>query len=223
MNDFNNMETNDMGPTDYRSGNTDTDTYIDKYQIKSIIQAVLFAAGDHVKGEKLAEVLGIPLEELTVEMDRMTEEYSREPSSGLMIRKINDSYQLCTKPELKGYIDDFLIMGQRAVISQAAYEVLAIIAYGQPVTRSKIEKVRGVNSDGSVVKLLDRGLIKEVGRLEAPGHPTLYGTTDEFLRCFGFSSLEDLPALMPEEVENPELVLESILADDAETEEHAEN
>jgi len=116
-----------------------------------------------------------------------------------MIRKINDGYQMCTKSQYHKYISKLFDTKQKQNLSQAAMETLAIIAYKQPVTRQEIEKLRGVNSDRSVSILSEYGLIEDVGRLDAPGRPLIYSTTEEFLRVFGYSSLKDLPKFNVEE------------------------
>ena len=175
------------------------------------IEALLFAAGDRINGAEIAGVLDVPevcIEEL---VERLYEKYNHNKNCGIMIRKIETGYQLCSKPEYGTHISEYFAIGRRQMLSQAAYEALAIIAYGQPATRTKIEKIRGVNSDSAVSKLLERGLICEQGRLDVPGRPVLYGTTDEFLRCFGYGSLQDLPTLHPEEI--PSEALEDVKED----------
>ena len=112
-----------------------------------------------------------------------------------MIRQIEDGYQLCSKPAYFDYIRKVIAPRQKQQLSQAAYETLSIVAYNQPVTRAKIEDLRGVNSDSAIARLLERNLIAEAGRLDAPGRPILYKTTEEFLRCFGLSSISELPEI----------------------------
>lgn len=112
-----------------------------------------------------------------------------------MMREIDGCYQLCTRPEHFEYISRLVEPRQKQALSQAAFETLAIIAYNQPVTRARIEMIRGVNSDSSIATLLERNLIKEAGRLDSPGRPMVYETTGEFLRSFGFRSVKDLPMI----------------------------
>ena len=174
-------------------------------KIKGIIESILFASGDAVNIDKLASVLEMDRGTLKPIINEMILEYSSSIDRGIIIREINGDYQFSSKPELNDFVREFWASGQTQILSQPAYEVLSIIAYGQPITRVRIEKIRGVNSDSSVAKLVERGLIVEVGRQDVPGRPLLYGTTDEFLRSFGFNSLDDLPELKPEETsEKPE-------------------
>lgn len=172
---------------------------------ETIIEAVLFAAGDPVPLEKLAEIIEKD-KKTTAEILAAMQYKFQYSGRGIMLREINGAWQLCTKPELDMYIARLGTVRKKQGLTQAAYETLAIIAYNQPVTRAYIEQIRGVNSDGVITKLLERNLIREAGRDDAPGRPKLYETTEEFLRVFGFSSLKDLPPLgmneIPEEVEN---------------------
>lgn len=172
---------------------------------ETIIEAVLFASGDPVPLEKLAEI--IERDKRTTREILAAMEYKFQHSGrGIMLREIDGAWQLCTKPELDSYISKLNVARKKQGLTQAAYETLAIIAYNQPVTKAYIEQIRGVNSEGVIMKLLERNLIREAGRDDAPGRPKLYETTEEFLRVFGFSSLRDLPLLdmneIPEAVEN---------------------
>ncbi|HHW23172.1 MAG TPA: SMC-Scp complex subunit ScpB [Clostridiaceae bacterium] len=170
-----------------------------------IIEAVLFASGDPVSLDKIAEIIGHDRKTTRVLMSNLIYKY-QNASRGIMIRQIDDGYQLCTKPELDEYIQKLGTVRKRQGLTPAAYETLSIIAYNQPVTRAYIEQVRGVNSDSVIQKLIERNLIREAGRDDSPGKPKLYETTEEFLRVFGFSSLKDLPPLemndIPEVMEN---------------------
>lgn len=170
-----------------------------------IIEAVLFASGDPVSLDKIAEIIGHDRKTTRVLMSNLIYKY-KNASRGIMIRQIDDGYQLCTKPELDEYIQKLGTVRKRQGLTPAAYETLSIIAYNQPVTRAYIEQVRGVNSDSVIQKLIERNLIREAGRDDSPGKPKLYETTEEFLRVFGFSSLKDLPPLemndIPEVMEN---------------------
>ncbi len=162
--------------------------------MQAVVEALLFASGDELPLERIAEVLNLDRKTAKMLMNRMIDDF-RASNRGLMIREINGSYQLCTKPEYYDYICMMMEPRQKQALSQAAYETLAVIAYNQPITKAKIEHIRGVNSDSAIAKLLERNLIREAGRLDAPGKPYLYETTDEFLRVFGFRSLRDLPIL----------------------------
>ncbi|MGE5612976.1 MAG: SMC-Scp complex subunit ScpB [Bacillota bacterium] len=163
-------------------------------EIEAIIEGVLFAAGDPVSLDKLSEILGLDKKTTRLILNNMAASMLNS-KRGLMIREIDGSFQLCTKPEHYEYIRKLAEPRQKQALSQAAYETLAIIAYNQPVTRARIEMIRGVNSDSAITRLIERNLVKEAGRLDAPGRPLLYETTEEFLRSFGFKSLRDLPII----------------------------
>lgn len=158
----------------------------------SIIESVLFAAGDSIPKSHLAEILEISEKAVEKEIAKL-EKFYKENKRGFKIIHLEDEYQLCTVEEHFKYIQRIKEPKKRQALSQAAFETLSVVAYNQPVTRGSIEFIRGVNSDASVNKLVERGLIEERGRLDAPGRPILYGTTQEFLRSFGLRSLEDLP------------------------------
>ena len=164
-------------------------------KLKGIIEGVLFAVGDAVDADKLSEALGLEKSVVVDAIEKMAEEYNSDASRGIKIIRLENSYQLCTKTELYEYVRIFFEKKGRNTLSNAALEVLSIVAYNQPVTRSTIEFIRGVNSDGSLAKLVELGLVDEVGRLDAPGRPVLFGTTEEFLRCFSISSLDNLPEI----------------------------
>lgn len=165
-----------------------------------IIEAVLFASGDPVSLEKLAEIIGQDKKTVRSIMANLIYKY-QNTARGIMIREMDDSYQLCTKPEFDEYIAKLGTVRKKQALTQAAYETLAIIAYNQPVTRAYIEKIRGVNSDSVLLKLEERNLVREAGREDAPGKPKLYETTEEFLRAFGFSSVKDLPVIGMNEIQ----------------------
>ena len=160
--------------------------------IKYAIEGILFAAGEPVKAAKLAVVLDTGVDEIKKAVAELKEEYD-ENKRGFNIIDIMDGYQICSRPEYYAYIQEILGEQRNQPLSNAAMEALAIIAYKQPITRGQIEHIRGVNSDGCVNRLYERGLIDEAGRLDAPGRPILYVTTDTFLRCFGLSSPSELP------------------------------
>lgn len=160
--------------------------------IKYAIEGILFAAGEPVKAAKLAVVLDAGVDEIKKAVAELKEEYD-ENKRGFNIIDIMDGYQICSRSEYYAYIQEILGEQRNQPLSNAAMEALAIIAYKQPITRGQIEHIRGVNSDGCVNRLYERGLIDEAGRLDAPGRPILYVTTDTFLRCFGLSSPSELP------------------------------
>lgn len=162
-------------------------------EIKAAIEAILFMRGERVGADELVEILDVPLLELRDLMRELIGEYF-QPGRGLQIMPVDDGYLMCTKSEYS----EILARSVRPVrrrLSQAALETLALIAYQQPVTRAELEKTRGVKVDRVVTNLVERGLIEEVGVKEAVGKPILYGTTQEFLRLYGLTSLRDLPQL----------------------------
>lgn len=169
----------------------------------SLLESILFAAGDSVPKDQLAEIMELSEEAVDQAADKLNREY-KERGRGLMVILLEDSYQLCTSETFYPYIQKLKEPKRRQNLSPAALETLAVVAYHQPVTRSSIEFIRGVNSDGPVNKLIERGLIEEHGRLDAPGRPILYVTTQEFLRSFGLSSLSGLPDPEPVRINEDE-------------------
>ena len=165
-----------------------------KSNIKSAIESMLFVSGEPLSLRDLSNNLEIKdniIEEIIKEMMNEYEEKSR----GIRLISINGAYQLVTKSENSDYIQKLLKKNKRHSLSQASIESLAIIAYKQPITRIDIDEIRGVKSESAIQKLVEKGLIKDIGRLEVPGRPILYGTTDEFLRQFGLETLKELPSL----------------------------
>ncbi len=160
----------------------------------AIVEAVLFAAAEPIEYRKLASVLGMDDEQILLVLDELQKKYDTE-SSGICLLQLADKYQLCSKKEYIDAVRAVLDLKRNAPLSQAAFEVLAIIAYNQPITKPYMEQIRGVDCSGVVNTLVQRGLIEEKGRLEVPGRPVLYGTTADFLRCFSLNSLDDLPEL----------------------------
>ena len=163
-------------------------------ELKYAIESILFAAGESVKTAKLAAVLDKTIDEIDAAALELKADYDRD-KRGFAIIEISEGYQMSSRPDYYKYIREILGEQRNQPLSNAAMEALAIIAYKQPVTRGMIEKVRGVNSDGCVNRLYERGLIDEAGRLDAPGRPVLYKTTDTFLRCFGLKTPRDLPPI----------------------------
>lgn len=170
-------------------------------KVEAIIEAILFAMGDSVELSKLSHVLEIEPKEIKSAIENMNKRYEKE-DRGIYIMELEDSYQLCTKPELYEYLIKIAKAPRKYVMSDTLLETLSIIAYKQPVTRLEIEKIRGVSCDHAVNRLLEFNLIQELGRLDAPGRPLLFGTTEEFLRTFGVKSLGDLPSLNAEQMED---------------------
>ena len=169
----------------------DTEALLGSVQdVERAVEAILFAAGYPVKYEKLAEVIGLPMRDLKNLIHRMAEGYEER---GIQLLLYPDTCQLTTKEIFAPYIREALGIKRGGNLSASSLEVLAVVAYNQPVTRAYVDVVRGVDSSYAVTSLLDKGLIEAVGRLDAPGRPMLYGTTDKFLRVFGLNSLADLP------------------------------
>ncbi len=160
---------------------------------KAILEGILFAMGEAVPVKRISEVMQISQEEAEQILEELANDYSNSPERGIHLIRLEDSYQLCTKREYYDYIHQLKEKTRRAALTNAGLEVLSVVAYNQPVTRSSIEFIRGVNSDGPLNNLVAAGLVKEMGRLDAPGRPILFGTTDDFLRSFNLSSLTELP------------------------------
>ena len=161
--------------------------------LEAIVEGLLFASGESVPVKRLCEVTDTDIKTMTALLDDMSRKYEEDATRGIHIIRLEDSYQLCSKREYYEYIKSLTDKKRRASLSNAGLEVLSVIAYNQPVTRSTLEFIRGVNSDGALNNLIAAGLVEEVGRLDAPGRPILFGTSEEFLRCFNLSSLSDLP------------------------------
>ena len=180
-------------------------------QEKAIIEAILFSAGRPVTKSELMLALEITAEDVEKLVTAMQEEYNEE-KRGIELIKIEDSYQLCTKKELYEFIYPVLDKRTKPNLSNASLETLAIIAYNPKITRAEIEDIRGVSADACVYKLLEYGLIEEAGKIDLPGKPMSYKTTSEFLRMFGYSSLNDLPELPKYKLdENQQLVIDDII------------
>jgi segregation and condensation protein B len=156
------------------------------------IESLLFVSSGLVSINQLAKALEISDREIEVELNNL-EKFYKENSRGLRIMRLNNKVQLVTAPELSETIEVFLGLETTTTLSQAALEALAIIAYKQPVTRPEVDVIRGVNSDGVLRTLLSKGLIEELGRAETPGRPIYYGTSAEFLQYFGLETLDGLP------------------------------
>ena len=178
---------------------------------KGVIEAILFAAGREFKITELMSALEASSEEVITLVESMKEDYKNE-NRGLQIVNVGEAYQLCTKQEYYEYLYSIFDKRNKPNLSQAAIETLAIIAYNPKITRAEIEAIRGVNSDGTIYKLLDYNLIEETGKLDAPGRPGTYGVTSEFLRIFGFNNLNELPDLPRYKLdENQQIVIDDII------------
>ena len=173
---------------------------MEQTKIEAIIEAILFTMGESVEASRLAAALEMETAQVKKIVHQMMERYEAE-ERGIRIVELEGAFQLCTKTEYYEYLIRIAKQPKKHVLTDVLLETLSIVAYKQPVTRLEIEKIRGVKCDHAVNKLLEYGLIEEVGRLDAPGRPILFGTTEEFLRSFGVSSVTDLPRISPEQVE----------------------
>lgn len=166
--------------------------------IKAAVEAILFTSGASVERERIARSLEITPEKVDEAVLALLDEYS-SAERGITIIRLDDSYQMTSRKEYAEQIRTVMDSRRNTPLSQAALEVLAVVAYNQPVTKAFVEQIRGVDCSGVIGSLTTKGLIEEKGRLELPGRPLLYGTTENFLRCFNVSSLDELPALPEEE------------------------
>lgn len=160
----------------------------------AVIEAIMFAYGEPISIDKLAEASQIDRDTTAKLVNQLERRYNVQ-GSGLRIIRLNNTFQISTRPEAAPYVKAALDNYRQTPLSQAAMECLAIIAYNQPVTKGFVEQIRGIDSSSVVNTLVDRGLVEEAGRLELPGRPVAYRTTDTFLRCFGIAGLADLPPL----------------------------
>ena len=187
--------------------NTNQTEAITIEKVTAAIEAILFAAGHPVEYEKLSEVLGLPTKDIKNMVEAMSRDYNSEKSSrGILLLTYPESCQFATKEEFLPYIREALGIKRGGNLSASTMEALAVVAYNQPVTRAYVDAVRGVDSSYAMTSLIDKGLIESLSRLDAPGRPMLYTTTEKFLRVFGLSSLEDLPEteLSPSSEPSPE-------------------
>lgn len=166
----------------------------ERINYKAIIEAILFVNGSKVSLDRLSDILNVSKDELNYIVSEMLKEYVEDDNRGIKLIRFGDYVQLCTK-EFSGEYIEKLYEKEKPLLSQAALETLAIIAYKQPITRIQIEEIRGVKSEKAINTLLERNLIKESGRLDTIGKPILYSTTDEFLKYFGLASLDELPKI----------------------------
>ena len=178
-------------------------------QTEAAIEAILFASGEPISVKRLSDTVEVE-EETVYKICKTLQDRKKTDESGICIVELNDSFQMCTNPDFADYIKKALEIKKNIPLSQAAMEVLAIIAYNQPVTKSFVEQVRGVESSQIVNNLVEKGLVEEAGRLDVPGRPISYKTSINFLRCFGLSGLDKLPPL-PDE--NGQVMLDEVVED----------
>lgn len=169
--------------------------------LEAQIEAILFTMGEAVEAERIAVALDHDVDTVRRVARNMMDRY-RSADRGIQIIELNDSYQMSTKQTMYESIIKIAHVPKKHVLTEVLLETLSIVAYKQPITRQEIEAIRGVSCDHAVNKLVEYGLIAEVGRLDAPGRPILFGTTEDFLRSFGLASLEELPVVKPEKVED---------------------
>ncbi len=179
---------------------------MDNINVKASVEAVLFAIGGAVEESKLIEALSdednqMSKGELRKAVRELMEDYQNE-ERGIRLIELDGKYQLCTKNEYYDILSKIVNMPKKHVLTDVLLETLSIIAYKQPVTRAEIEKIRGVSCSHAVNRLIEYNLVCEVGRLDAPGHPILFGTTDDFLRSFGIASMDELPDISPDKIED---------------------
>lgn len=172
-------------------------------ELKCAIEAILFANGTPVPLDMISKAIEVKPSQTKKLIEELMQEYNSD-SHGIAVIRLEESYQMCNKKEYGEYIRRVMDIKRNSPLSQAALEVLAVIAYNQPVTKAFVEQVRGVDCSGVIGSLTTKGLIEEKGRLELPGRPLLYGTTENFLRCFQIESLDDLPPLPQQEDDSNE-------------------
>ncbi|MCI8884853.1 MAG: SMC-Scp complex subunit ScpB [Dorea sp.] len=170
-------------------------------RLEGVIEAVLFTMGESVELSKIAAAVGHDADTTRKLIHKMMDKYETE-DRGVHIIELEDAFQMCTKKEMYEYLIRVARQPKKYVLTDVLLETLSIIAYKQPVTKLEVEKIRGVKSDHAVNKLVEYNLVCERGRLDAPGKPILFGTTEEFLRRFGVHSVDDLPSLNPEQMES---------------------
>ena len=167
---------------------------------KAIIESILFTMGESVELSKIAAAIELDKQDTKQLLDELIVDYE-QAGRGITIIELDGAYQMCTRPEMYEYLIRIAKQPKHRALTDVLLETLSIIAYKQPITRVEIEKIRGVSCDHAVNKLLEYNLIQELGRLDAPGKPLLFGATEEFLRSFGVHSIDELPVLNPDQVE----------------------
>ncbi|MBQ1412488.1 MAG: SMC-Scp complex subunit ScpB [Clostridia bacterium] len=185
--------------------------------LRAVVEAMLFAGGDPVSCERMAGVLGVSMDTIDGVCAELSEFYEQS-GSALRVVRLGKQYQIATRDEYAPMIRTLLDLKKDAPLSNAAMEVLAVIAYNEPVTKNFVERVRGVDCSGVVNTLLARGLIEERGRLDLPGRPMQYATSPNFMRCFGLESMGDLPTVPSETGENVQISVEEAIEENLKTE-----
>ncbi|MCI8925990.1 MAG: SMC-Scp complex subunit ScpB [Lachnospiraceae bacterium] len=173
---------------------------MERQKEKAVLEAILFTMGESVEVERLASVIEEDKKTTRQLLLELKEEYEGK-ECGITLMELEDSFQMCTRAEMYEYLIKIAKTPRKYVLTDTLLETLSIVAYKQPITRAEIEKIRGVSCDHAVNRLVEFGLISEVGRMDAPGRPLLFGTTEEFLRSFGVKSLEELPELSAVQIE----------------------
>ncbi len=173
---------------------------LEMQRLEAALEAILFTMGESVESSRLAAALEVTVEDIRRLVLDMQQRYEQE-NRGIQITELEGSYQLCTKQEYYEYLIRIAKQPKRHALTDVLLETLSIIAYKQPITKVEIEKIRGVSCDHAVNKLVEYNLVCELGRLEAPGRPLLFGTTEEFLRSFGVQSVDELPVLNQDQLE----------------------
>lgn len=169
-------------------------------ELEGAIEAILFAMGESVELSRIAKAINMDTKTTEKLIHNMMDRYEQE-ERGIQIIELGDSYQMCTRKKYYEYLINIALHPQKPVLTEVMLETLSIIAYKQPVTKAELEKIRGVKCDHAVNKLVEYNLVCELGRLDAPGRPMLFGTTEEFLRSFGVHSIDELPVLNEDQVE----------------------
>lgn len=173
---------------------------MEEKKYEAIVEAILFTMGESVELERIAKTLELDTEQTKKIIEHLMQRYE-DDGVGVKIMELGGSYQMCTKGEMYEYLVKIAKQPKKHVLTDVLLETLSIIAYKQPITKAEIEKIRGVSCDHAVNKLVEYNLVCELGRLDAPGRPLLFGTTEEFLRSFGVQSIDELPVLSPVQVE----------------------
>lgn len=170
-------------------------------EMEAIVEAILFTMGESVEVSRIAKVIEQDTKTTKKIIRNLKDKYEEE-DRGIRIIELEDSFQMCTKKEMYEYLIQIAKQPKRYVLTDVVLETLSIIAYKQPITKIEIERIRGVKSDHAVNKLIEYNLVAEVGRMDTPGRPILFGTTEEFLRRFSVQSVDELPGITPEKVED---------------------
>ncbi len=171
-----------------------------KHKLEKILEGILFTMGNAIETERIADALEIPPEEAEAALVQLQSKWEKE-DRGVRLLRLENSWQMCTSRDIYDYLIRIAKKPKKQKLSDVVLETLSIVAYKQPVTRAEIEKIRGVSCEKAINRLVELNLIQELGRLDAPGRPMLFGTTEQFLRSLGVASIEDLPALNPVQVE----------------------